>query len=73
MITFTNAKYLKHAGDQMDVKVTIRQVEGQTAIFIRDFEFFSFEDALKCLQRIGTEEMVGSTPEERLDDEAVAS
>ncbi len=63
MISYIDGKYLKHAGDQMDVKVSIRQVGEDVAICIRDQEFFSFQSALMCLQRIANEEMPRQTME----------
>ncbi len=51
------AHYLKHAGSQIDVKVSIRMIDDQMVIYIRDSEFYSFESALKYLQAIASHEM----------------
>lgn len=66
MIRTPEAKYLKHAGNEMDVKVTIRIVDGFPMIYIRDYEFFGFQQALKCLQRIAADEVIR---EEALSEE----
>lgn len=58
MISFVDAKYLKHAGAQIDVKVTIRTIDGVTMIYMRDLAFTNFQSALRYLRRIAEEEMV---------------
>ncbi len=57
MITFTDAKYLKHSGNEIDVKVTIRIIDGFPTIYIRDHELSDFKQALRLLQRIALEEL----------------
>lgn len=56
MINTIQARYLKHEGENLDVKVSIREVAGHAMIYIRDFEFADFNSALRCLQRIGEQE-----------------
>lgn len=63
MIGYIQAKYLKHVGNEIDVKVTIRKVDGDVVIYIRDSEFFSFQSALKYLQQIVTNELIGKKEE----------
>lgn len=62
-ISYREAKYLKHCGRLMDVKVTIRPFYGQTSIFIRDYMFSTFEQSLRCLQHIATTELAGTAKE----------
>lgn len=54
-ITFAQAKYLKHAGNQIDVKVTAHTRDGIVCLHIRDFEFETFEGALRFLQEASRE------------------
>lgn len=49
-ITYVQAKYLKHAGDLIDAKVSLHERDGITCIHIRDYEFETFEPALRFLQ-----------------------
>lgn len=56
-MTYTEAKYLKHAGDVINVKVTIKIVDKQPAIYIRDLEIYSFKQALEYLRHIADTEL----------------
>jgi hypothetical protein len=49
-LTYTEAKYLKHAGPLIDAKVSIHIRDGRACIHIGDFEFDRFESALRFLQ-----------------------
>lgn len=49
-ISYVQAKYLKHAGDTIDAKVSIHDRDGIVCIHIRDFEFETFDAALRFLQ-----------------------
>lgn len=51
-ITTPNVRYLKHAGQEIDVKVTFKIVNGEPVLYIRDGEFFTFEHALTFLKHI---------------------
>lgn len=51
-ITTPQAVYLKHAGDLLNAKVTIKILGGLPVIDIGDFEFDSFRRALIFLQHI---------------------
>jgi hypothetical protein len=53
MITYLEAKYLKHSGEQIDTKVTICTLNGEVRLHIGDFEFDDFNKARKHLQHIG--------------------
>lgn len=56
-MNYSNAVYLKHAGNTLDVKVSIRKVDGVYHIYMRDFEFFSFQSALQYLRHISETEL----------------
>lgn len=57
-LTTPQARYLKHSGNLIDVKVTIRIVDNEPVIYIRDSEIRSFSQAIGYLQRIVESEMV---------------
>lgn len=46
--------YLKHVGKLQNAKVTIRCEKGHPEIYIHDFIFHTFEDALYYLKRDAT-------------------
>lgn len=56
-ITYHEAKYLKHVGQENDVKVSLKIIEKQPFLYIRDQEFSAFARALVCLQHIVENEM----------------
>lgn len=58
------ARYLKHSGDLIDVKVSIKIVGNDVVIYIRDSEFIDFKKALAYLRHIAENEIV---PEKSLD------
>lgn len=41
---------LKHWGLQNNLKVVVKEIDGNDVILICDFEFYSFESALRFLQ-----------------------
>lgn len=51
-ITSNEARYLKHSGKEIDVKVSIGIVKGQPVIWICDSEFWTVGAALTCLRHI---------------------
>ena len=53
---YLDVKYLKHCGDQMDVKVSVSTLNDEVRIFIHDFEFTDTGAALKYLQRFAEEQ-----------------
>jgi len=57
-MTYQDAVYLKHAGETLDVKVTIKNIIGIPLIYMRDFEFNSFKKALNFLRYVSETEMV---------------
>lgn len=57
---YFQAKYLKAAGNKIDVKVSIRIVKGVKMIYIRDFEFSDFHSAVKYLQYIAENELANT-------------
>jgi len=64
-MNYIQAKYLKSAGKNIDVKVSVRPV-GQSdnrlvAAYIRDMEFFSFNKALTYLQHITQNEVISES------------
>lgn len=44
------ANIINHWGLQNNLKVVIKEIDGNDVIFICDFEFYSFESALRFLQ-----------------------
>jgi hypothetical protein len=69
VINFIEAKYLKHVGNQMDVKVSIAYVDGNITLNIRDREFTDAAKVRAYLRRIGEEELAGV---KSLDQEAAS-
>lgn len=66
MTRYLNLRYLKQCGEKMDIKVTIRIVDKCPMIYIRDFEFSTFQEALQYLTQIANSELI---PQEcELDD-----
>lgn len=57
-LSISQARYLKHSGKEIDVKVTIKIRAGSPVIYIRDFEFFTFHKALLFLRHIVETELV---------------
>jgi hypothetical protein len=58
MSRYLNLKYLKHCGELIGVKVTIRIVDGYPMIYIRDLEFTDYNRALQYLRHIAESECV---------------
>lgn len=56
-LTFAQAKYLKHAGSLVDVKVTLRPTDDGVEIYIRDFVFYSFQSVIRFLQHVAQTEI----------------
>lgn len=69
-ISYNDAKYLKHSGRLIDVKVSIAIIDRVVYIHIRDYEFVDFKSALQCLQRIANEELI-SAPKDKTDLEII--
>ena len=65
-ITYTEAKYLKHEGSVMDIKVTICTLNGEVKLNIGDFEYFEFRPALRHLQQLGEQRFLVNEPEKLL-------
>lgn len=49
-ITYAEAKYLKHAGKIIDIKVSVHVISNVPTICIMDFEFISFQKVLAFLR-----------------------
>lgn len=59
-LKYVEAMYLKSAGKNVDVKVTLRPTEdGFVNIYMRDFEFNNFQAALQFLRHVGSTEIYG--------------
>ena len=56
MSTYMDSVYLKHSGRQLDVKVSIKKVEGKLRIHIRDMELSDHKKALAYLRYIAETE-----------------
>ena len=63
-ITMPEAMYLKHVGETNDTKVSISIRDGFPFIRIRDWEFSTFNNALRCIQHIVENEIVSGNGEE---------
>ena len=61
---YFEAKYLKHVGETLDVKITIKIIDKDVLICIRDYEFSSTDSAMKYLRAIADNEMMSYTEEE---------
>lgn len=60
-LTYPQAKYLKHAGSELDVKVTLKPTkEGEVEIYMRDFVFCTFQSALHFLRHVASTEIAPS-------------
>lgn len=57
-MNYREARYLKHMGQLIDVKVTIKIRDKQPVIYIRDLELYSFTQARMYLQSIAETELV---------------
>lgn len=55
VMSIANAMHLKHSGNLVDIKVTIRIIRGAVTVCMRDLEFRDFDKALKFLQMAGDE------------------
>lgn len=49
-ISFSDAQYLKHIGKLNNTKVTLEILESGPVVYIQDFEFYTFQQALRFLQ-----------------------
>lgn len=50
-MTFIEAKYLKHVAETLDIKLTIRIIDGEAVACIMDEEYRIFEKARARLER----------------------
>lgn len=57
-MNYIEARHLKHSGSLIDIKVSIKCVDGQAIICIRDYEFNDYKQALKYLRYITEIEIV---------------
>ncbi len=71
-LLYSNIKYLKHEGRINEVKVSVRMMNREPIIFIRDQEFTACKKALVCLQHIVETEMIADRDVERLLSEEPA-
>jgi hypothetical protein len=56
------ARNLKHNAAINDIKVTIKTLQGEPVICIRDYEIKTYADALACIGYINTAERPGDYP-----------
>lgn len=56
-MNYIEAKYLKHCGANIDVKVSFRIIDGEMVVCMRDFEFKDFSKALNYLQFVQKNEI----------------
>lgn len=64
MINYAETKYLKHEASLIDIKVTIRTLNGEPRIFIRDSEFTDTKKAMAYVRRIAEKELAPIIEEE---------
>lgn len=56
-MTYQDASYLKHSGEKIDIKITIKKIGNEPVIYIRDLEFNSFQRALEYLRYVAEAEL----------------
>lgn len=56
-ISYVQAKYLKHAGKQIQVKVCFERTDDGIEIHIRDSVLYSFNKAIQRLRHIAEDEL----------------
>jgi len=59
-MNYIEARYLKHCGKKIQVKVSIQTIDGRLEIHIRDSVFYDFRKAMHYLRFIAETELVGT-------------